>query len=553
MFAFPLPATNAPETPTRGRVSVHALVPSFAYRCALAWMMLFLIILAAPSHAQSVASVACIPTVISGGSGGKSTCVVRLSAPAPASGAAVTLGSSLSALAASVPKVTVPSKQSTATFTVVTNARYRQYSGLAFGVVVSATRGATVTSTLNITAQSPPADFSSGVGPGDQYQWQGKICGRIGPIGGNAEILYHCDPATMTAFGTCTFQQECSAGCRRTPPTGVVFNDSCPSAGPNPVALGRSYAVGGARVPAILVTERPVGVLGTQGMPGAISNQGVPGDIGGVSVNASQFPHDGSIPFPKGSSTADFAVATSVVPETTFIDVVGQWWNAASNVITNGRTGHAWLTIVPPESPPPLPIPTLGDFKVTGTNPVTGGQPSIGQIDVSGISSGGGPTISLSSSHPHIASLPTTFVMPASTALGQQVAITTQPPTVDTVVTLTATDGPRSFSTVLTVLAVGPGPLLSAVSVSPTSVTGGTSATGTVTLSVGAPLGGVVVALSTPLPNIASIPPNVTVPAGASSVSFAISTVRVAETFSVNIFADLAGTSRQALLMVTPR
>lgn len=500
---------------------------------------------------EGVLSLTLDPTTIAGGSAGSSTGTITLNAPAPAGGVVVTLASSNVELAATVPRITVPEGATTATFTVGTNARYRRYSGLAFTVTISATHAATRSDTLTVTAPPPPPSFTSGVAPGARFQWQGRICGRIGPIGGNPEILYDCTPATATEFGTCTFRQECSIGCRRVPPTDVVFNDFCATTGPNPVALSQNHITSGDRVPATLVAEAPVGAALTQGLPGAISNQGVPGAINGINLNASVFPHDGGITIPTGASSVGFDVATSYVPAITFIDVVGDWGDQGSVVTTNGRGGHAWLAMVPPDPPPALPIPTLGDFKITGLNPVTGGQSTFGQLDVSGISSGGGPTIELTSSHPAIASVPATVVMPASTVLGQQVPITTQPPAANTDVTITATDGRYAFSAVLRVLAAPPPPLLSAVSVNPTSVVGGASSTGTVSLSVAAPSGGAVVALSTPVPAVAVLPASVTVPAGATSATFAIATTPVTGTVNANIFADLAGTGRQALLIVT--
>ena len=547
-----LPASTRPDIAMKINHFQNRSIPSWPKHwrvlAQIAWCLAWL---APDAHAQSVAALSCIPAVIGGGSGASATCTVTLGAAAPTGGAAVALTSSLTELAASVPRITVPAGQVSVSFNVATNARYRSYSALPFDVAISATRVATVSTTLHVTAQARPADFNSGVAPGARFQWQGQICGRIGPIGGNAEVLYQCSPATATAFGSCTFRQECNLGCRRVAPSGVTFNDFCATSGPNPVTLSRNYVVSGDRVPASLVTEAPVAAALTQGLPGAISNEGMVGAINGISANASTFPH-GGITIPSGASSAGFTVATSYVPSTTFIDVVGDWGDAGSVTTTNGRTGHAWLTIVPPEPAPALPMPTLGDFKITGGNPVTGGQSSIGQIDVSGISSAGGPTLVLTSSHPNIATVPATLTLPASTVLGQQVIITTQPLAVDTPVTISASDGRYTFSAVLMVLAAGQPPLLSGVSVSPSSVSGGGSATGTVTLSRAAPSGGAVVALSTPLPGVAVLPASVTVPAGATGASFPISTATVAETFSVNIFSDLAGTGRQALLTVTP-
>ena len=354
------------------------------------------------AHAQSVTALACVPALIGGGSGGTSTCTVTLGAAAPAGGAAVLLASSLSALAASVPQITVPAGQVSASFQVGTNARYRLHAGVAFNAVITATRvasaGASASATLTVSAPPRPADISSGVSPGARFQWQGKVCGGIGPVGGLAEVLYQCSPATRTAFGSCTFLQECSIGCRRVAPAGATFKDFCATTGPNPVALSKSLAISGDRVAASLVTETPVGTRLTQGLPGAISNQGMVGGIGGISVNADIFPHEGGITIPSGANSAGFTVATSYVPTVTFIDVVGNWGDAGSVTTTNGRTGHAWLALVPPQPAPALPMPTLGDFKITGGNPVSGGQASIGQIDVSGVSSGGGPTVTLRSS-----------------------------------------------------------------------------------------------------------------------------------------------------------
>ena len=513
------------------------------------------------AHAQGVASLTCNPSVIGGGSGGSTTCSVTLGSAAPTGGVAVALVSSNVELAASLPSVTVPAGQTAASFSLFTNARYRSYSLLAFTATVTASANATSQSaTLNVTAQARPADFTNPNTAADASPWQGLICGRS-PIlqgRGSPEILYSCSLGSGGAFGTCTFRQECNFGCNVGPASNFTRQDFCPTVGPNPVAVARNYIVSGDRVPATLVTEAPVGTELTQGLPGAISNQGKPGAINGINLDASAFPNDGGITIPQGASSAPFEVATSYVPVTTFVDVLGGWSNNSA-----GRSGHAWIAMLPPNPPPALPIPTLGNFKITGSNPVPGGQFSSAQIDVSGVSSGGGPTITLTSSHPAVASVPASVQMPASTLLGQQVLITTQVPAVDTNVTITATDGRYTFSTILTVRAGTPPPVLSAVSVNPTTIVGGNAATGTVTLSA-AQSSPMVVQVSiietAPASLPANNPPcpsisrcyNVTVPAGSTSANFAIATTPVSLQFNLNISATLAGTERQALLLITP-
>lgn len=69
-----------------------------------------------------------------------------------------------------------------------------------------------------------------------------------------------------------------------------------------------------------------------------------------------------------------------------------------------------------------------------------------------------------------------------------------------------------------------PPPTLSSYTVSPSTVSAGTTATGTITLPAPAGTDGVVVSLFTRIPASASVPSSVTVPAGATSASFPIST-----------------------------
>src|SRR6266436_1003070 len=93
---------------------------------------------------------------------------------------------------------------------------------------------------------------------------------------------------------------------------------------------------------------------------------------------------------------------------------------------------------------------------------------------------------------------------------------------------------------------------LSSISLNPTSVTGGNSSTGTVTLSGPAPTGGAQVTLSSSDTTVARVLSSVTVAAGATSASFTVSTSAVAGSTTVSIFASYAGATRSASLTVTP-
>jgi hypothetical protein len=127
--------------------------------------------------------------------------------------------------------------------------------------------------------------------------------------------------------------------------------------------------------------------------------------------------------------------------------------------------------------------------------------------------------------------------------------------TQQTLVTISVSGGGVTKSATLTVSPIGapppppPAVSLSTFTLSPTSVTGGNPSTGTVTLTSAAPAGGVVVSLSSQLPGSASVPPSVTVPAGATSASFTVTSFPVAAT-TVQIAATLGNVTLFAPLSV---
>jgi hypothetical protein len=82
---------------------------------------------------------------------------------------------------------------------------------------------------------------------------------------------------------------------------------------------------------------------------------------------------------------------------------------------------------------------------------------------------------------------------------------------------------------------------LSSLAVSPSCVRGGTSATGFVSLSGPAPTGGAVVTLFSNKTAVATVPASVTVPAGAMSASFTVSTHQVSAYTLVDMAASYGG------------
>jgi hypothetical protein len=93
---------------------------------------------------------------------------------------------------------------------------------------------------------------------------------------------------------------------------------------------------------------------------------------------------------------------------------------------------------------------------------------------------------------------------------------------------------------------------LSSIALNPTTVNGGSSSTGTVTLSGPAPSGGAIVYLSSGGSAAAMVPASVTVAAGADSATFTVTTSSVTSSTQVTISGSYGGTTKTASLTVTP-
>lgn len=195
--------------------------------------------------------------------------------------------------------------------------------------------------------------------------------------------------------------------------------------------------------------------------------------------------------------------------------------------------------------------PTLSSLSLSPTS-VVGGQSSTGTVTLTAAAPSGGFVVNLSSSNSTVASVPTSVTVPAGQTSATFTVSTTAVSTTTTV-TITATAGGISRQATLT---VNPAPsvTLQSLTVSPSFVIGGNSATGTVTLSGPAPAGGVVVTLRSSRPDRASVPISITVPAGATQASF---TIRTTSGFftgewvtGVTITATLDSTSRSASLTI---
>jgi hypothetical protein len=216
---------------------------------------------------------------------------------------------------------------------------------------------------------------------------------------------------------------------------------------------------------------------------------------------------------------------------------------------------------------PAFALLSAGDFEVVelGWKPATAAVPALASISanpgsvVGGSSATGSIVLSAATSSPVSGSLTSTssaVTVPAAVTIGAGASgatfgITTTAVSATTAASLTATyNGVQKTTTFV----VNPPPAatatLSTLTLAPTTVKGGTAVTATITLSAPAPGGGAKVTLKSSAPSIAATPASVTVPAGAGSATFTITTARPARSTTLTVSATYGSKTRSAMLTV---
>jgi hypothetical protein len=505
----------------------------------MARLLIGLTLLLSGIFGQSVRAVGIVtsltlnPSTVAGGTGGTSTATVTLSEPAPVGGSVLTISSSITALAASVPSITVPAGASTATFIVATNALYRQYSGLGFSVVITVTDASTTSTksaTLTVTAQPRPPDI---LGPDSDMS--GLICG--GALPDNAVLLSCVKGPNSFTPGPCSFVQECTLGCQDLADQGTTLNAACATTSPFPVSLTPTITVGGGSV------------NGTSRLP-----QPAPANSHGYVQSFSPFATASSptnFSFATDATTSGFTLSTQAVGVPTFVAI------DAANVVPEpasgggtffaARTGLAWLTLSPPAN---APHPRLTSVTLNPASMQECSGSSQGTVTLSPAPAGAVQVL-LGSDRPDIVDIPnqmpSSVIVPAG-ATRANFTVSAPEVTATTTVDISAKLTGVTVTAPLTITdSSGPG--LSTITLNPSTVVGGQTTTGTVMLNGAAGPGGVVVSLFSYAP--VTVPPSVTVPAGQTSAIFTISTAPVTFGTVVGVTAAVGCVAQMASLMVT--
>ena len=183
-------------------------------------------------------------------------------------------------------------------------------------------------------------------------------------------------------------------------------------------------------------------------------------------------------------------------------------------------------------------------------NIVTGGQTSRAMLLINGRAPSNGFTVTLSNDNPTAALVPASVTVPGA-ADRVSFDIPTHGVAADVLANLGAQPGDITTRVQLHVRVPVGAPALSSVAVTPASVVGGSTSTGTVTLS-GATSVAAVVTLASNV-GAATVPASVTVPAGASTATFVVNTTGVAANTVATLSASLgtAGITQLATLTIT--
>jgi hypothetical protein len=291
-------------------------------------------------------------------------------------------------------------------------------------------------------------------------------------------------------------------------------------------------ALGVNPVPVASVSVSPNLVVGGTSTTGTVTLS-APAPAGGIVVtlsgNSASATVPASVTVGPGATSATFSIGTSAVSATTPITVTGS---------VQGSSASATFTIA---------SPTVISVVLTPSS-LTGGASSSGVVYLTGPAPTGGAVITVSSSDPASASVPTQVTAPAG-ASSVAFTVTTVPVIATTSVTITvaaAVGSPRNASLTVSRAAV------SSVSFTPNVVLGSQTTTGTVTLNGTAPSGGFSVSLSSGNTAAVTVPPSLSIPAGATSAMFVATSNAVSSTASVSISATLDTTTRSATLTVAP-
>ncbi len=478
----------------------------------------------------NLTSVSIAPSSVVGGTN-TSVGTVTLATAAPTGGAVINLSSA--SLSVKTPtSLTIPAGSTSANFSVTT-------------LGVSATSLVTVTATYGSTLKTCvvtllPAGISNlSVSPnsvvgGSNNTVTGTVSinGQAGPFGA-VVTLTSSMPSAATVPAKVTIASGASSATFTINTLGVTAAKTVTiTANLGGKTTTATLTVNPASLSSVSVDPSSV-VGGTSSQGGLVTLNGA-APVGGIVVHLTSNGASASVPpivsIPAGAISAAFTVTTQGVNSSTPVTVTA---------VAGSSTKTCSLTVLPAD---------LVSLTVTPTATPGGISPNpIGTVTLNGKAGTGGRVVTLSSSNSELASVPSTVSVVAGKSSGTFV-IKTSGVGSSTAVTISAT---LSGVTETATLTVNP-PGIASITVSPASIVGGNNSTGgLVTLDSPAPAGGAFVALSSANQAV-SVPASVTVPAGAKTAKFSITTSGVDAKTTVVLFGSLGPSLKTCTVTVLP-
>ena len=470
---------------------------------------------------NTISKLALSPTSLTGGASATGT--ITLSGPAPAGGFSIDLSSSN--VNATVPSSVIIASGATAVnFSVTTTSVTNTVTSTITAKLGGSLQSATLTLKPALL-QSVSVNPTSVVGGSPST---GTITLSQGAPAGGALVTLSTSSASSSLPDSVTVPAGATTVSFPITTSKVAADTSATiSATTDGTVQTTTLAIVSAQ--AITVSLNPTSILGGNSSTGTIKLNTVAG-TGGLTITLASDHSEATVPasvtIASGASTASFTINTVGV-------------NSQTSVVIRASLGGTPKTATLTITPTSLSAITLNPTKVSG------GSSSTGTVTLTGPAGSGGAVLSLSSDNA-AATVPASVTVPA----GQ----TTANFNVTTVTVATVTNptiaAHLNGTTQQAILAINPVNLVS-VTLNPSTVAGGTTTTGTITLDALAGAGGLSVTL-TSNNSVAKVSGSVMVPAGQSSVKFAVSTIAVTDTASATITAGLSGKAQTAFLTVVP-
>ena len=481
----------------------------------------------------SLKSISVSPASIVSGQSGTGT--VTLASAAPSGGAVVSLSSPNAAV--SVPaSVTVPQGSTSATFSVTTGTVTTSTS-----VTLTASYSG-VTATFGITVNPVAAALSSlSVSPSTIVSGQsgkGTVTLTSAAPSGGAVVSLSSTNAAASVPVSLTVPQGA---------TSVTFNVTTGTVGTaTSITLTASYdsmnKTAGITVNPVLaalssLSVSPSTMVSGQPGTGTVTLTAAAPSGGAVvslllSTKNAAVSVPASVTIAQGATSASFSVIAGTVTTSTSVTLSASY---------SGVTSTFALTVNPVAA-------SLSSLSVSPSTMVSG-QPGTGTVTLTAAAPSGGAVVSLLLSAKNAP-----VSVPASVTIAQGATSATFSVIAGTVTTSTSVTLSASYSGVTSTFALTVNPVaasLSSLSVSPSTIVGGQSGTGTVKLTAAAPAGGAVVSLSSPSA-AASVPATVTVPQGSTLVTFSVTAGTVTASTSITLTASYSGVAATFGVTVNP-